>query len=273
MDLQTSNSSLTLNSNGTSVKVKDGITSYYQYKNEDSTLSYFSIPIVLGNKFTLAFTRLPGQTISGSLFNLNSFQKIRMAVGSAQDYIDFYDTVQGGGPVIASWKIYDYSNTHRYVIVRDGATINMYVDGVVQTPVTISDSIVFTYDKFSTANNPVYGRYISLDEIVITSDAKDQTWIDADYNGGLGRVTTIDNTPNAQYIWHFDEGTGTTATDSIAGNVISNMDNWAVSTWANIPAEYNSLSFNSLKLTNNNPNLVSETGNYILNTSDNEIVL
>jgi hypothetical protein len=69
-----------------------------------------------------------------------------------------------------------------------------------------------------------------IDEVCIFSDVKDQDWVTADYNAGYGRYTP-NTDANAEYIYHFDDNSGTTPDDS-SGNdrdgVFSGSPTWVL---------------------------------------------
>jgi hypothetical protein len=106
---------------------------------------------------------------------------------------------------------------YRVVATQTGTTYAVYLDGLLVSSGT-APWVVDTSNYLNAVGyvpDPLY-CHGTIDEVCIFSGVKDQAWVTADYNAGYGRYTP-NTDANAEYIYHFDDGSGTTPDDS-SGN-------------------------------------------------------
>jgi hypothetical protein len=106
---------------------------------------------------------------------------------------------------------------YRLVITQTGDTYYVYLDGT-QIATLSCGTAVATGNWHNAIGHSPDPRYFHgvIDEVCIFSEVKDQAWVTADYNLGYGRYTP-NTDANVEYIYHFDDNSGTTPNDS-SGN-------------------------------------------------------
>lgn len=104
---------------------------------------------------------------------------------------------------------------NRFVIIRNGSTINCYQNGTQLT--ILSDNAptanpAFDVHSIAQGSNGVY----SIDEVVFWNKVLSIGEIASDYNSGSGKYYSSADS-GVINCWHIDEGSGTTAIDSVGG--------------------------------------------------------
>ena len=117
-----------------------------------------------------------------------------------------------------SWPRGSTTGWVNWVIIRNGTTITLYKNGISQGARTLTTNDGFTPAAFlcyfGNGINPNFNS--ALEEFVIYTTPKDQTWVTNQYNSGLGLYNT--DTTNAFAIYHINQGSGTTLIDSSPNN-------------------------------------------------------
>jgi len=107
-------------------------------------------------------------------------------------------------------------NWHFFAAVYNGSTKTLYVDGHVDASSPVTGTLsTDTYAVYFGENAQMTGRYLngSLDEVRIWNIARTEQQVRADM------FTTINGGQNGLLgYWQFNEGSGTTAADSVSGN-------------------------------------------------------
>lgn len=200
--------------------IKEGVAGGY------SSLITISSGYNIGTVHTMAFTV---QVVTGTSYSIYVFGSGNEAYGSVRlqnNNAIVYRCGDGTQSVNQSWTTSALSSQRRFVIVRNGTSVTLYQDGVSLGTKVLSQNYAFTRcDEIARNASGTWGAYFN--ELMITTDAKDQAWVTADYNGGFYRYTTTTNTPNIANLWHAREGTGTTIVDSVGGKNGINVDGWA----------------------------------------------
>lgn len=214
-------------SDGTGERINEIISfsSNPYYLNNTGRTGTFS-SINLGTVHTIAVW------VKDVTVNTGKFDNFIFSNG-ASNYISTRDNqrfgYRSGGGQFTCTSAYT-SGWSRFVAVRNGGSLTFYKDGsLINTQTGATGDLVL--DEFM-QNTGVAGTDYNggLEEIVITSDAKDQAWVTADYNSGAGKYYLPTDT-NVLHIWHLDEGTGTSLADSKSSVTITldNTPDWKTS--------------------------------------------
>jgi hypothetical protein len=123
---------------------------------------------------------------------------------------------------------------NRFVVTRYGDKADIFFNGV-----AAGDGYPMTFlGTFNSSIGSILGQYsdgsnspnYAIDELVILNTTKDISWALADYNNGAGKYyTNLDS--NVIAVYHFDEGQGSMAVDTIKGNnaTFISAPNWVAS--------------------------------------------
>jgi hypothetical protein len=173
----------------------------------------------LGTVFTLAFsadiTVSKNSVIQSSVTNCLiglDLGSITIASGGSAANLSFTGTGYG----LHRWVI--TRSTNQYYVYRDGVQVASQNTAILGS-LTQFDRVFrgdYPYNTYTTAK---YG------EIFISSDAKSASWVTDDWTlatrPGWNGKYYYTSEANITHLWHFDEGTGTTATDLVGGNTIT----------------------------------------------------
>jgi hypothetical protein len=173
----------------------------------------------LGTVFTVAFSAditvskntVLQSSVTNSMIGLD-LGSVTIASGGSASNLSF--TQSGYG--LHRWVI--TRNTNQYYIYRDGVQVASQNTAILGS-LTQFDRVFrgdYPYNTYTTAK---YG------EIFISSDAKSASWVTDDWTlasrpGWNGKYYYTSES-NITHLWHFDEGSGTSATDLVGGNTIT----------------------------------------------------
>jgi len=217
----------------------------FDFGTGDATVEFFFNSPGTSNNY-------PG-IISGANYNLAGSASIRFDVTGQKGKVYMYLNGSGADPIITSTTTIAYNTWHHVAITRTGTSLKLYLDGVLDTTVTISGAQGF--------NLGYGGLYIGRGFDVDTSNAY--------YNGYISNVRLVKGV--VVYTGNFTvPTTALTATQSSGTNIsaitgvqtsLLMLQNSLPNNMQNIYAQ--DTSTNGFTVTNNNTVLISSSPTYV----------
>jgi len=142
---------------------------------------------------------------------------------------------------MVSTNTFNDSNWHFVVALRESGTMKLYIDNNLEASASNSQNLD-NARKFIIGTRYDLGQYWngSLDEVAIWAEALSANDISDLYNSGNGLYFTTASTwptdggsmgTNLKGLWHFDEGTGTSAADSSGNSNTGTLINMEEADW------------------------------------------
>tara|TARA_R110002051_G_scaffold314369_2_gene391389 strand:- start:431 stop:937 length:507 start_codon:yes stop_codon:yes gene_type:complete len=119
---------------------------------------------------------------------------------------------------------------HHYCVTREGTTLLVYIDNVVDDTATSTGSIAAGAAKIGTWSTGTDYWDGLIDEVAIWDVALDSDAVEAIYNSGTPTALdadsgNYDNSGDLIAYWRFEEGTGTSAADSSDTGITGTLTN------------------------------------------------